>query len=184
MFQKEELGKRLMPVLVILIMLMGIIFVGCSHKRIDQPEEIEDAIDLPDVTVDDKTPVLDNPDESNYTSELTIQLKAEDIISITIDDHYGENETDAKMVRFTKEDDYFYKTTADYGVMKNDKQEITKEQYMDAVNEASKLTTIRTYDNAPSIISSYATVETIDGERYFFNDQTEIKKLSTYLWGI
>lgn len=185
MFQKEEFCKRLISVLVVLIMLMGVVFVGCSQKKTEEkPPETQDLISVPNAILENKTPVLDNPDESCYTSESIIQLKAEDIVSITVDDHYGENETDAKMIRFTKENDHFYKTTADYGVMKNDKQEVTEEQYKDAIGEASKLTTIRTYDDAPSVIWSYATVETIDGERYFFNDQSEIKKLSAYLWGI
>jgi len=108
------------------------------------------------------------------TSINTFDLSSKDIVFVRIDSHYGENDTDAWMIEFLAENEAYSMRYLDYASLEMYNRELLKGDFDKLIEEVVKLSTVRTYEHAPSKVWSFVTVETSNGESFFFNDQTEV----------
>lgn len=151
------------------------LFVGCSSDN--KTNQKNDNPDVQSITESAET----INETGNCTSETKQSVNAEDIVSVAVDVRYGEKDTDAKCILIEKADGKYVKIITDYGQMTKSENEITEKVFIDVAKEASKLTTVRTYNTPPALIWSYVTIKISSGEYYFFNDQKEVEKLYQFL---
>lgn len=172
MIVKKECVKPMNVNKSMVMLAIAIMLTGCSGTTGNKEDkEVSSESETMQIIVQDEI------NETNFTSETKVSLKKEEILSVIVDDHYGTGDTDARFISIAKNVNGGYiKSAVDYKSMESVQTEISKESFDKAAEAAASLSTIRTYQNAPSEIWMYATIELEDGTRYFFNDQKEVKE--------
>lgn len=124
--------------------------------------------------------------DNTYSMKISegnmVIIDPESIISVSVEEHYGEGHSDARRIEYFVEDGIYYESFFDYGHLIGETKKSTKDDFDIVVDASSICKTVRKYERIPSPIWSYAEVRTKNGTIYYFNDQAEVKTLSDYLW--